>query len=578
MKRNSKQGVFFTAVLVLFFCASFSYAAEVYYLGGNSSAPASTQNSAFSIKQRVKDLLDFSLERVNDQTRSGRMSGNFLQEIDYNDIAGNKTKSFLRAGVEYLSELHINIQEKLAKDYNFEGQWFLRKTDNPRIESRRDVRLKQINVKAYNQKNLFEFGDFYGDFSQFVLGTSLEGFNVEVAPTGNQKYKFIAARSQDADPVNGKFQRNTFGAKADLNFFKDSTLFSKFRVGAQAATVQDDSSSIDSNTSTKDLRNIVASIDGEFSLQKYFSMMYEIARSDYIEDEDTSNDNQFGTALRLQPSLSLGKVQLRYLYYYGQPKFYTDVGSASSDKIQHQISADITFHRKVALSISENYYFDHLTGSSRTKRTLNDEKYFVLNIRPFDARQGFMLRPYANYQIRSSDDMGNSAGAITRTVGFSLNDSLDEHTSAGVSYEYRGFTDTATRTTSEYFNRIGFNFARDQKLFNKRLYYSLDPSVDLRRTKTDDDKDVSIAVGLNMQYDIASWLIMRAGNSIADTNGAKVATDYFNNRAFWEFDYILSKQRSTHVILRGERNNYVSEDGAQSYREQRIIAKFISNF
>ncbi len=555
------------------------YAAQVYYLGGaDLSSESSQQNPSYSLKQRIHDLLDFSIANQHKPDRSGRISGHFLQEIDYNEVSGNQSKSFLRSGIDYLSELHLSMQEKLPRDYRFEGEWFLRKTDNIRIEKRGDVRLKQINVKAYNRQNLFEFGDFYADLSQFVLGATLEGFNIVSSPSEGQEYTLIAARSQRADPAADKFQRNVVAVKGDWNLFKDSPFFSNFRVGIQSATVQDDSSTINRSANTTDLRNTTFSIDGEFSLHRYLTMAYELARSFYLADEDTSNDDTCGTALRLQPSLNLGKFQVRYLYGYVQPKFYTDLGSAATDKIQHQVTLDVALHKKLSMSLSENYHFDHLNGSSLTKRTLNDEKYFVLSARPFDGRPDFLFRPYMNYQVRSSDDDGNTAGAITRTVGFSINDVLDDHTSAGISYEYRGFTNTASRSSSDYFNRVGLNFAREQQLFKRRIYYSVDPSVDIRNTKTDNNKDVSITVGLNMQYDVSPRLVMRLGNTIADTNAAQPSDNYFNNRAFWEFDLLVDKDRSARLVLRGERNNYTSENGEQSYREQRAILKFLASF
>jgi len=556
-----------------------AYSAEVFYLGAGARQSGSLkENPSYSFDRRVKDLFDFSSKRKSDANRSGKISGTILQEIDWNEVSGAKTKSFLRNGTDYLTELHLNMTEKLPKDYNFEGQWFIRKTDNPRIEPRVDVRLKDVNLKAYNPENLAEFGDFYGEFSQFVLGASLEGLNTEFSPSSKEKYKFLAGRTGQADEAASLFQRDVAGIKADRYFFDNSDIFSNFRVGAQAVTVNDDSASLERTSSTKELHNTVGGIDGEIVFRKTFSFIYEFARSTYMEDKEASSHYQNASALRLQPQVNLGKVNLRYLYYFVQPKFASAVGSAAPDKIQHQSTADIRINRKTLLSLTENYYWNHLTGSTLTKRTTNDEKYITLNLRPFDSRQSFMFRTYANYQNRTSDDTGHSASGTTRTIGFALNDLLDKNTTGGISYEYRGFTDSATRSTSDYFNRAGFNIARDQKFFNRRLYCSLDPSVDLRSTKTSSKKDVNINVGVTAQYDMSQRLIMRLGNNLTDVNSSKSRADYLNNRSYLEFNHLINKDRAARFIVRVERNRFCHEDGGQTFNEQRVIGKFIASF
>ena len=556
-----------------------TYSAEVYYLSPQESV-SSQINPSYSLSQRIKDILDFSSGRDYSE-RSGRLSGSFSQEINWQSVSGNKSKSFLEEGTDYLSELNLNLQQKLIKDYNFEGQWFLRKTDNRRIETKKDIRLKQLNIKVFNPKNLFEFGDFYADFSPFVLGSSLEGFNVKLSASELRNYNFIVARKYREDTTTERFQRNVFGFKIDQNLFKDSNLFSNFRVGFQAVSINDDSSTSYDYGNAKDLRNNVFSFDGEISLTKYFSLQYEIARSSYLEDEDSQiiKDTQYGTAFRVQPAINLGKGYLRYLYYYGQPKFYTDLGSASTDKIQHQISLDYRLNEKITINIVENYYWDHLSGSSLTKRTINDEKYLSFNLKPFKKFKNLTLRPYINYQKKNSDDQQNSSEATTKTFGFSINDVLNERTSYGLGYEYRAYRDEGNnKASSDYFHRLNLNFSHEQNFFNKRLFYTISPNLELRNTKTDDDKDINLGLSLNGQYDLLKNTVLRFGHNLQNTNSARVGSDFLNNRSFLEFDFTLYKNKNTHFIFRIERNRYDHEDGAQEYRENRLIAKFLTNF
>ena len=571
---------FIALILVIAFLSlpSSSHAAEVYYLGGNSSGSSGDHvNPSYSLKQRIQDLLNFSKENTD---RSGRISGSFSQEVDWNDVAGNTSKSFLRRGTDYVTETNLNLQEKLPGNYNLESQMSLRKTDNPRIDPRRDVRMKQFSLKAMNPNNFYEFGDMYADFSQFTLGASLEGAHAILSPSTASKYQLVAARVGEADVAADKFQRNVAGVKADHNFFTDSKLFSNFRVGAQAVSVQDDASSLDRTADTQDLKNAVFSTDGEIAFRGPVALQYEVAHSENRLTTDAgANTSDKANAVRVLPSVTFDKLGIRYLYYMAQPKFYTDQGSASPDKMQHQWTMDYRFSKKVSVNLVENYYWDHLPGSSRTKRTTNDEKYLTWNLRPFDNRPQLTFRPYVNYAVKNSDDAANSAEGITRTAGFSFSDSIERVIQYGARYEFRSYLDEANdHAGSDYSHRIGVNVSREQQVFARRLYLALEPTMDLRRTKTDPNYDTSFSVGLNTQYDISQRWLFRATNTLTDANNAQPASDYMQNRSSAEFDFILGPSKAVHFVTRYERNRYVHEDGDQSYTESRVIGKLSFNF
>ncbi|MBU1727683.1 MAG: hypothetical protein KJ880_08645, partial [Candidatus Omnitrophica bacterium] len=227
----------------------------------------------------------------------------------------------------------------------------------------------------------------------------------------------------------------------------------------------------------------------------------------------------------------------------------------------------------------ENYYWDHLPGSTLTKRTINDEKYVTLNLRPFDKRKDFSLRPYFNWLQRNSDDIINSAESATYTTGFSLNDSLDEKTNYGANYEYRGYSDEAYDTSTEFFHRIGFNFSREQEVFGRRLYFSIEPGVSLRNAKGLSDKqDVNSTFSANGQYSLLEKLTSRFGYNMQNDYTGRPNSDYVNQRTFLEFDLLFSKKKGAHFVVRGERNIYCFKDSNQDYTESRAIGKFVSNF
>jgi len=79
----------------IFFSAPVS-ASNVYYLNQNSPEfPGEGKAKDYSLKQRVVDLLDFPANFDSQKDRSGRIGGSVLQEMDYQNMGGNKSKSFL---------------------------------------------------------------------------------------------------------------------------------------------------------------------------------------------------------------------------------------------------------------------------------------------------------------------------------------------------------------------------------------------------------------------------------------------------------------------------------------------------
>jgi hypothetical protein len=104
--------------------------------------------------------------------------------------------------------------------------------------------------------------------------------------------------------------------------------------------------------------NGVFGIDGEIKPVNAFNLAYELAGSIYNANEKDNYENDVeGLALRLQPSLKIAKMNLRYMYYYVTPKFYSVVGSAMSDKEQNQLSADWTATDWFYVDFTENYYW-----------------------------------------------------------------------------------------------------------------------------------------------------------------------------------------------------------------------------
>jgi hypothetical protein len=573
------------AALFLWGLGADAFAANVYYV--NQAPPETTadvKTKTYSLAERAKDLLNFPANFEPQQDRSGKISGMLMQQVQWQNIGGNKGKSFYRPGTQYLTELNLNTVEKLWQDYKFEGQFFLRKTDDIRIESRRDVRLKDMNVKVFNPKNMLQFGDFYGDFSQFVVSSNVEGFGLEAEPVKNNKIKAIAGRRYAKDLAAGLYQRNIAGGKYDLVLFEKSRYLSKFRIGIQAINSRDDKGSLDeAYTSTgqkiKTLQNTVYSIDGEIKARKYLGFNYEVAGSSVDQDVKSPDSRNTGNAVRLQPSIRTRMVTFRYLYYYVQPKFYTDIGAAPTDKIQHQFNTTVTPADWVSANYTQNFYWNRLGGSPQTRRAYNNESYMSLSVKPLPEHRSLVLRPYVNLLGTNTDDPANQSESSTKTYGVALDDSLGQSTWYGVFYERRTFDDLATNSTNDYYHRFGTNLGQDRQVLARRLYASLTPNFDIRQSKAHHGKkDVTFNLTGNLQFDAFSWCALRSGYNVIGYDGGGPFMDYVNQRTYTELDFTLNRKRNVHLITRGERNVFAHQDDTQRYDETRFVFRFVSNF
>jgi len=571
----------FPAVLVLmsvlFVPVSPLFAADVYYLP-DSKGTSKNKNQTYSFKQRLKDLFDFSSKRPMEE-RSGKISGSIRTQGAYNRVTGNKAKSFLQEGRDYLAELRLNLQEKLKGDYHLEGQLQVRKTDDQRMDDRKDVRIKQSLLQVSNSENLFILGDFYGELSPFTLGSSVEGFSAEIKPADFLSIKQLVARQYEADQVANKFQRNIIGTKLDAYPFRESAVFSEARFGFQMVTNQDDSATATRTASFADLDNQIFSLDGDLSFIKLVSVNYEVARSQYLSDEDTvtPTDKQYGNAFHIAPQLQLKKTLIRHTYNYIEPTFYSENGSAYPDKIQYLTTLDHRFSERVSVSLMENYYRDNLRGSTLTKRTTNDAKTLTVNWLPLAHRPTFRTQFNTGYAERTSDEAARSVDNQTVSFGMGMNDRWKE-TDWGVSYDHRSFDDRADTTRSEYQNRYGVRAAREYSLFGRRLYLSLNPGIDTRNTKTGQDQDIDLSMAFSGQYDLEDNLLTRFGYNVMDSHPGAPGTDYFNARSFAEIDWSPGNNKDRHVVFRYNLNRYLNDDNTLNYKESQAVLRYICNF
>ncbi|MBF0217015.1 MAG: hypothetical protein HQL30_08495 [Candidatus Omnitrophica bacterium] len=572
-------------VLFMFFLSDSSvHALNVYYVGGGGAkkaAGAPAEKRKFTFEDRARDLFDLKAYGEQTDERSGWITGNVSEEVNFNAVDGNGAKSFLRRGVYQNTEVNTTVFERLWEDYELESNTFVRKTDDRRIESRKDVRLKQFDVSLANEKNYYGFGDQYGDLTPYTLSNSFQGFDVIMQPSDSLSLQAVSGRSQSPDQPLQAYLRRVNGGKLDYLIPFDEKGESELRTGFQGITSRDDSSTIDRVDGAMAINNTVVSVDGALKIMKDLKLSYELARSEYVEDEKSRfiRDPAYGTAFNIKPDLRMGPFYAKYLYYKADPDFYTDAGSVMADKQQHEWMTSYNFGKMATLSLTENYYWDHLKGSEFvTKRTYYDEQYVNLSLYPIEDNKRVRVSGYFNNRAANADDPGNTGEVTNRTTGTSLTHSLANGMNYNMKYEYRESVNDYDPVRSDFYNRLGFGVGDDIELFSKRFQWKTDLTSDIRNPRNEDDEDIKAGIAVTGQYFFSAAGKFKFGHNVQAADNARPRSDYVINRSYLELDFLIEKKRNAHFVARVENNNYIHDVSNNEYDESRIITKVISNF
>jgi hypothetical protein len=557
-------------------------AAEVILAGPGSSGSSQTPYPSFSAEKRIHDLFDFGSYGEYGEDRSGMITGRVTTSFEYVNVAGNQSKSFYNdSDLNYQTDVNLQAYEKLWSNYQFEGLADLRLTGIERVESQEDVRLKQLNLSISNPQNLFEFGDFYSEFSQFTMGSSLEGFNAEMNPLESRfNYKGVAARLYEAEI--GLNQRNVYGAHFGFAPFKGKdSATSDLKIGVQSVLTRDDnSSSIHEDVYAPGMHNWVASTDGSWRHHENgLSAEWELAYSEYNEDRNSLTIKQVNdTAFRVSPAYRYrDKFDIRYLYYNVGPDYFTATGSAVRDKEQHQINSNYRVNLNYSLSFTQNWYWDDLEGSDKTKQTRNNETYLSMLARPLPSRENFSLKPYIKRLIRDSDDAANSSSAKTYVYGASVNDIIMD-AAIGAFGEFRNYKDRSGGGNSEGYTRYGANFSRDFTIYSRPLYLAIAYSGSVRDPLSESDDEVQNGLNFNGRFQLYETDLFNFGYNFLTTDSAGNIDDYDTYTSFIEYTHKFMDKRSTELVIRGEYNDYDYETDSEDYQENRYLVTLVTHF
>ncbi len=319
--------------------------------------------------------------------------------------AGDKT--LLRRG-EFLTDiLKLKIDQVLPHGWTSHTDIHGRKTQDPQIDKRRDVHLLGLTSELYNKTTRLTFGDFFGDFSQYTLGQSLEGFQLAY-DTQRFEAKGVAGISQRADETRA-FERQVYGARAEALVVEDSKNLKDARVGFNFVGTQDDKGSVENKSGVMAAESRVGSLNGHAVLLGKSVFDSEIAES--WTDEDTRDPligRNVGTALRVNNQTQWTKKgKTKLLYEWVTPRFDTLSGSAVSDRVNFTSRANYKWNPAWVTDAAYRTQYNKLNKSTAEKRTYLHVPSASISWTPSSSDwtfQDFFSRLFWEQRRRLSDD------------------------------------------------------------------------------------------------------------------------------------------------------------------------------
>ncbi len=282
---------------------------------------------------------------------------------------GSGDKTLLRRGGFLTDGLKLKIDQALPGGWASHTDLHARKTQDPQIDRRRDVHLLGLTTELYNPKAKLTFGDFFGDFSQYTLGQSLEGFQAAYK-TGRIEAKGVVGISQHADETR-QFRRTVYGGRSEALLFEKYKMLKDARFGFNLAGSEDDKGSIENKNNVAAASNRVGSLNSHIEFFGKSTFDSEVARS--WTDEDTRSDLvtiRTGTALRVNNQTQwTKKAKTKLLYEWVMPDFNTLTGSAVPDRVSFTSRANYKLNSFWAADSGYRVQYNKLAKSAAAKKT-----------------------------------------------------------------------------------------------------------------------------------------------------------------------------------------------------------------
>lgn len=505
------------------------------------------------------------------------ISGESRSIITGYDINGYTASSYYQQGGHYRQELDLKIKDNLYKDFALESFLSVRFTDDKYYDTE-TFSIESFYLKFISSDIGMTLGDFYSNFTNYTLNQSLKGINLYkdfqilegaklIASLGTTKARWEDLwKELDAEV----YTRYVAGMRFQQDISKD------FKLGLNLVnTTDDDDGSVDSEASTKAIKNRMGSMDLYLRLFEVLTTNAEFAYNFYNSDTKGDTKTKSDYATKLRTGLKIGNFRLDNSYELVGSNFVSPVGIATTDL--EQITNRLTYKFSDALETKLGYIILHDNiGKQKSYTTTTQVPSIEVFIRPFEGLRYLKLETSYRESRRESSDaasiddntktaylgLRNRIKNINHNFGYRREDKIDDVTASN------------ERDVDTYIMGLNTNFTFANIRFSPSIQYEI--QQDKQTTTKNRDLYQNTDLGLDLYFPDGTDLEL--GYVISDTNYKVLGNDLTRTIALIRLNHKLFGDEDKRLSFSYEMRDYEKENASLSYTENVFETKLAFKF
>ena len=486
-------------------------------------------------------------------------------------IGGEAEKSALQKGQFLTNELKLKIDQSFKNGWTSASNLHIRKTPDPQIDVRRDVRLLGYTVELYNPTFHITGGELFADFSQYTMNQALEGVQM-TAQTESTELKLVTG-SHERDEAGNHVKNWVMGGRSQILLLKEFGFAKDWKVGF--------------NFSVEKSSNLVCSINNHLLLWDRTALEGEFAKSWIDIDKnsflaDGGWNQKSGSAVRLNTITQFSKkAKMKLDYEWVSANFTTLNGSAVPDKVNVKSYLNYKWSKRWSSETGYRISYDKLSQSLLTKRTFTHVPGIAFYWTPMSESwllSDFFSKMYWEMRRRISEDnpssqidfLSNEYGVENsfkiKRIGF--------NSGAGVRTEKDSVQRNNDRVITNGF--IGLHLQKN--LLNATLAPTLRWQFSYEDKPNEGGRDFVEMVFLGLDLDISNSFRFEQRYSMETASRAARDSDTVRLGAYIGLDYNLWGKDDYLFKFNYERANYAHPSNSEHFSEDNFQAQFLLKF
>jgi hypothetical protein len=491
-------------------------------------------------------------------------------ELISNDVSGpGANNSILNDGFKYNGNFNYTNRNEMDK-YNFLFNIGLN-TQEDRISEEQDLLISRLkaSISSKDNSSVFNIGDTFEYFDQYVLNSSLKGISYKYNSPNNGNFKFVFGYDYPRweNIFNDDYQavsRKSWG----MNY--NNRQNEKFKWGLSLLKTNDEKG-VNDNDILYD--NDIYGFNWEYYPIQGLTVK---GSSAYGDTEESENDSFSGTAHKIKIFSNAKEGRASIDYERVEPGFKTLLGSATADRVKYKGSLLYRYSERINYNFDYIYFYDNLDGT-KSSTTYYHKPGLGVSIRHIFNRRYASTSFKYNLNKKESDDMlvKDNRYTVNYRDRFKL---LDMRISMSYSDQESELGDDLKKE-DELTSNISLS---TRKTINK---YILRPTLRFgyfnNDNETEDISNSSFEKSFELGLDIPESRInssIRFGEK-EDNREEEDIRKLFANFSFYYRPLFLEKYNQGRIYLRLKYNDLsYSENSDKDIRENSISSGITINF